>query len=124
MLINDGGSREWAVLWMQKPDAASAHLHGKDTERQQAAPPHVNQQLRQVPMALDKIYNRLVLCRTLSKHVYSRRRKSSRNRTYIYSLQPGKFLRYLEPPSTIIITVFWIVMPPSLSFSKQPAGFS
>jgi hypothetical protein len=27
---------------MQKPDAAtSAHLHGKDTERQQAAPSHV-----------------------------------------------------------------------------------
>ena len=39
-------------------------------------------------------------------------------------LQPSKFLRYLEPPSTIKIAVFWIVMTHSLSFSKQPAGFS
>jgi hypothetical protein len=49
MLINGGGPREWVVRWMQKPDAAtSAHLHGKDTERQQAAPSHVKQQLLKV----------------------------------------------------------------------------
>jgi hypothetical protein len=43
--------------------------------------------------------------------------------TYTF-LQPGKFLRYLEPPGTIKIAVFWIVMPPSPSFTKQAAGFS
>lgn len=54
MLINGGGPREWAVLWMQKPDAAtSAHLHGKDAERQQAAPSHVKQQLPKVSKSPD-----------------------------------------------------------------------
>ena len=38
-------------------------------------------------------------------------------------LQPSKFLRYLEPPSTIKITVFWIVMTYTLSFTKQLQAF-